>query len=65
MEREFCGMYPLGARANWSYEHHNLDEPAVDCWNVTDGSSHFPATLIFQGRELDPLFRDLLRISAR
>ena len=22
-----------------SYEHHCLDEPAVDCWNVTDGIS--------------------------
>jgi hypothetical protein len=20
-----------------SYEHHSLEEPAVDCWNVTDG----------------------------
>jgi hypothetical protein len=20
-----------------SYEHHSLEEPAVDCWNITDG----------------------------
>lgn len=21
-----------------SYEHHDIEEPAVDCWNVTDGA---------------------------
>ena len=38
VERECYGTYSSGnGGANWSYEHHNLDEPAVDCWNVTDG----------------------------
>lgn len=47
-----------------SYEHHSLDEPAVDCWNVTDGSPYLFCCTDLQGRELDRLFRDLLLTSA-
>ena len=34
-----------------SYEHHSLDEPAVDCWNVTDGisSSKYARLIVREG----------------
>lgn len=29
---------PLKSYVDVSYEHHSFEEPAVDCWNVTDGT---------------------------
>jgi sedoheptulose-bisphosphatase len=53
----WCDSSQVGANA--SYEHKNFDEPAVDCWNVTDGIALVGTALIDKERVLARLSRGL------
>lgn len=37
VESEYFGITLWMELLIHSYEHHSLEEPAIDCWNVTDG----------------------------
>jgi sedoheptulose-bisphosphatase len=43
--------FPCSRDSHSSYEHHSLDEPAVDCWNVTDGQPRVGPSLILRQRD--------------
>jgi hypothetical protein len=46
------------------YEHHTMEEPAISCWNVTDGTQCDDVTDV-QGTGLVLLFRGLLSVAAK